>query len=185
MWTNVSVNFIEGRPAPNGYKLIMVIVYRLIKYAHFVSMKHSFTAIVVIKTFIANVVHLHGILTSIVSDRDKIFISWVLFGRHCFASPTGYPALHEFKLPSSIRLSNWGNKLHLRTILSLLYRWSTAKVDGMDSLTMSILNYNYTIRVYFALPWNLPHNFLVHTKLWHINWLFLLNLKFMMYFMSQ
>ena len=75
MWTDVSMDFIEGLPSSNGYTSIMVVVDRLTKYAHFVALKHPFTAVIVAKAFVANVVRLHGILTSIVSDRDKVFIS--------------------------------------------------------------------------------------------------------------
>ncbi|KAL9408367.1 hypothetical protein AB3S75_046848 [Citrus x aurantiifolia] len=74
-WTEISMDFIEGLPPSNGYTVIMVIVDRLTKYAHFVALKHPFTAITVAKAFVANVVRLHGIPTSIVSDRDKVFIS--------------------------------------------------------------------------------------------------------------
>ncbi|KAH9699581.1 hypothetical protein KPL71_024420 [Citrus sinensis] len=75
MWTDVSMDFIEGLPSSNGYTVIMVVVDRLTKYAHFVPLKHHFTAIIVAKAFVSNVVRLHGIPTSIVSDRDKVFIS--------------------------------------------------------------------------------------------------------------
>ena len=75
IWTDVSMDFIEGLPSSNGYTSIMVVVDRLTKYAHFVALKHPFTAVIVAKAFVANVVRLHGIPTSIVSDRDKVFIS--------------------------------------------------------------------------------------------------------------
>jgi len=75
IWTNVSMDFIEGLPSSNGYTVIMVVVDRLTKYAHFVALKHPFSAVSVAKEFVANVVRLHGIPTSIVSDRDKVFIS--------------------------------------------------------------------------------------------------------------
>jgi len=69
------MDFIEGLPSFNGYTVIMVVVDRLTKYAHFVTLKHPFSAVSVAKEFVANVVHLHGIPTSIISDRDKVFIS--------------------------------------------------------------------------------------------------------------
>ena len=69
------MDFIEGLPSSNGYSAIMVIVDRLTKYAHFVALKRPFTAIIVAKAFVANVVRLHGVPTSIVSDQDKVFLS--------------------------------------------------------------------------------------------------------------
>ena len=69
------MGFIEGLPSSNGYTVIMVVVDRLSKYAHFVALKHPYTAITIAKAFVANVVRLHGIPTAIVSDRDKVFVS--------------------------------------------------------------------------------------------------------------
>lgn len=53
----------------------MVVVDRLSKYAHFVALKHPYTALTVAKVFMAQIVRLHGIPSSIISDRDKVFLS--------------------------------------------------------------------------------------------------------------
>ncbi|XP_073266634.1 uncharacterized protein [Populus alba] len=71
IWTNILMDFIEGLPISNGHSVIMVVVDHLSKYAHFIPLKHPCTTASVAKTFVANVVRLHGIPTSIVSDRDK------------------------------------------------------------------------------------------------------------------
>jgi hypothetical protein len=69
------MDFIEGLPPSNGYTVIMVIVDCLTKYAYFAALKHPFTAATVAKVFIANVVRLHGIPTSVITDRDRVFLS--------------------------------------------------------------------------------------------------------------
>ncbi|KAJ8751836.1 hypothetical protein K2173_026032 [Erythroxylum novogranatense] len=75
IWSDVSMDFIDGLPTSGGCQVIMVVVDRLSKYAHFISMSQPCTSLSVAKAFIANIVRLHGVPSSIVSDRDRIFMS--------------------------------------------------------------------------------------------------------------
>jgi penicillin V acylase-like amidase (Ntn superfamily) len=69
------MDFIEGSPLSDGADVILVVVDRLTKYAHFLALLHPYTAQQVAHLFLDNVVRLHGVPTSIVSDRDAIFTS--------------------------------------------------------------------------------------------------------------
>ena len=71
-WSHISMDFIEGLPLSGGKN---VVVDKLTKYAHFVGLKHPYTAAVVAQAFIDNVFKLHGLPDIIISDRDPIFTS--------------------------------------------------------------------------------------------------------------
>jgi hypothetical protein len=69
------MDFIMGLPKSGGFEVILVVVYRYTKYAHFLPLKHLFTAPQVAQTFLDNVVKLHSLPSSIVSYRDNTFTS--------------------------------------------------------------------------------------------------------------
>lgn len=74
-WKIVSLDFIEGLPLSEIFNRILVVVDLFSKYAHFVGLRHPFTAASIAKVFFQNVYKLHGMPSALVSDRDKIFTS--------------------------------------------------------------------------------------------------------------
>lgn len=52
-----------------------MVVNRLTKYAHFIPLKHPFTVKSVVEVFVREVIKLHGLQETMVSDRDKVFLS--------------------------------------------------------------------------------------------------------------
>ena len=69
------MDFITGLPSVRGYSVILVVVDRLSKYGHFIPVPADFSSQKVADTFLHNIVKLHGISSTIVSDRDKVFTS--------------------------------------------------------------------------------------------------------------
>ncbi|MCH86853.1 transposon Tf2-1 polyprotein, partial [Trifolium medium] len=75
VWEDLSLDFITGLPKSKGYDAILVVVDRLSKYSHFILLKHPYNAKSIAELFVKEVVRLHGIPQSLISDRDPIFIS--------------------------------------------------------------------------------------------------------------
>jgi hypothetical protein len=109
-WTDIAMDFVEGFPKSGGKSVILTVVDHFSKNSHFIALNHPYTAVSVARAFFDNIVWLHGIPCSIVSDRDPIFTS--TFWRELF--------------------SLTGTQLHMSTTFH-------PQTDGQSEVTNSIL----------------------------------------------
>ncbi|GKC30368.1 putative mitochondrial protein, partial [Tanacetum coccineum] len=68
---DIFMDFIEALLVSQGKIVIMVVVDRLSKYAHFIPLRHPFTAAQVAWAFLDNIYKLQGLHSTILSNRDK------------------------------------------------------------------------------------------------------------------
>nr|GEZ40172.1 hypothetical protein [Tanacetum cinerariifolium] len=73
IYTNISMDFIKGLPKSQVKDVILVVVERLSKYAHFMALSHPFTVSQVAQMFLDNIYKLHGLVENIMSDMDKMY----------------------------------------------------------------------------------------------------------------
>jgi len=69
------MDFIEGQPKVHDMSVILTVVDRFLKYAHFITLSHPYNAASVAHTFFKGILRLHCFPTSIVSERDLVFTS--------------------------------------------------------------------------------------------------------------
>ena len=81
-WEEVSMDFITGLPKSEGKSVIMVVVDRLTKYAHFCELSHPFKASKVSTAFMEAIQKIHGNPKIMVGDRDPISLE--IFGQNYF-----------------------------------------------------------------------------------------------------
>ena len=74
--------FITRLPKFEGKSVIMVVVDRITKYAHFCALSHPIKASTIAITFMDTIQKLHGNPRVIMSDRDPFLLE--IFGRSYF-----------------------------------------------------------------------------------------------------
>ena len=75
-WEHITMDFVVGLPATQkGHNRVWVIVDRLTKMAQFLPFNAKWSVAKLVRYYVREVVRLHGVPASIVSDRDARFTS--------------------------------------------------------------------------------------------------------------
>ncbi|CAI7878064.1 unnamed protein product [Closterium sp. NIES-53] len=97
-WQHVTMDYVTGLPAgASGNDSVLVVVDRLMKMAHFTPCRTTITSKETAKLFISTVVRLHGLPSTIISDRDPKFTSkfwqetWAQYGTRLQFSSSYHP----------------------------------------------------------------------------------------------
>ncbi|XP_039123415.1 uncharacterized protein LOC120260036 [Dioscorea cayenensis subsp. rotundata] len=104
-WENIAMDFVSSFPKTNkGFDSVWVVVDRLTKSAHFLAVKTSLSLEKLVELYIDQIVKLHGVPVTIISDQDSRYQASIqmapyeaLYGRWC-RSPICWDDMEESKL---------------------------------------------------------------------------------------
>jgi hypothetical protein len=98
LWANISIDFVFGLPrTKRGRNCIFAVVDRVSKMTHFIPCHKSDDVVHIANLFFQEIIHLHGMPFTIVSDRDAKFLRhfwrtlWNKLGRKLLSSTTCHP----------------------------------------------------------------------------------------------
>ena len=96
-WEHVTIDFVTHLPrTPQRHDAVWVIVDRLTKSADFLALRMTFTLQIICRLYVQEIVRLHGVPVSIVSDRDPRFTAhfWKSFQKAMGTRLTMSTAFH-------------------------------------------------------------------------------------------
>ncbi|XP_055826339.1 uncharacterized protein LOC129894704 [Solanum dulcamara] len=151
-WERINMDFVTGLPCTlRRYDSIWVIVDRLTKSAHFLPVRTTYSAGDYARLYIKEIVRLHGVPVSIITDRGAQFTAnfWrsfqeglgtqmapyeALYGRKC-RSPIGWFDVGETKLigPDVSRQKSYADK-RCRPLEFQIGDWVFLKVSPMKGV---------------------------------------------------
>lgn len=79
IWADISMDFVEALPKVSGKSVLLVVVDRFSKYAHFIPLGHPYTAESVARVFFSEIFRLHGLPETIVSDKKGMVVPRTFF----------------------------------------------------------------------------------------------------------
>ncbi|KAL4183064.1 hypothetical protein AMTRI_Chr11g96310 [Amborella trichopoda] len=119
VWTDLSMDFIDGLPNSNGKTTIFVVVERLSKATHFIPISHPYTTTSVAQIFFNQVFKLYGMPKSIVCDRDLVFTS--VFWKELFdlqRTAFNYSSAYHLQTDGQTEVVNRTIEMYLRCFSS-------------------------------------------------------------------
>ena len=138
-WTHITMDFIVKLPASADAKFdsILVIVDRLTKMAHFIPCHETDKASVLANYFLRDIVRLHGLPDSIISDRGSTFRSffWTTLCKKLNINPKFSTSFHP-QTDGQTERTNQTLETYLRSYVNYLQN------DWADLLPLAEFAYN-------------------------------------------
>ncbi|KAA3461274.1 DNA/RNA polymerases superfamily protein [Gossypium australe] len=147
-WERITMDFVSGLPLmPMKKDSVWVIVDRLMKSAHFIPIRVDYSLQKLAKLYVAEIVRLHGVPVSIISDRDPRFTSrfWKalhqVLGTRLDFSTAFHPQTDGVVGRSSY---HWQNS-HTTTAINPVFRWHPMKHCMVESVALLLVGQSWLL----------------------------------------